>query len=235
MIFSMKRTIAILQKDYKDLSKNMFVASSVFMPLVLAAVYGRAGVKEISGHYMIINLTLCLVAAYVQCSLIAEEKEKNTLRGLMLSPVNTMEILAGKSLLSFIGTIIVIIAGAFLTEYKPANLFTVSIAIALSTVFYIGLGTVLGLVTKSVMEASVVILPFMGIFTFGSALGVFADKYPILKAAEFLPNTQLIELAAQDELGASFIDIGLNLAVILAWVVAIYIVAVIIYRKRMMD
>ncbi|MBP2240912.1 ABC-2 type transport system permease protein [Cytobacillus eiseniae] len=235
MTFSIKRSIAILQKDYKDVSKNLFVGSSIFMPLVLAALYGRLGVESINEFYMIFNMTFCLVAAYVQCSLIAEEKEKNTLRGLMLSPASTVEILAGKSLLSFIATVLVIAFAAFLIEYKPENILVISIALILSTVFYIGLGTVLGLVTKSVMEASVVILPFMAIFSFGSFLTVFAEKYPILKVAEYMPNSQLIILASEVQIGASLADIWFNLLVILAWVAVIYILVVIVYRKRMMD
>lgn len=235
MTFSIKRSIAILQKDYKDVSKNLFVGSSVFMPLVLAALYGRVGVETINEHYLVFNLTFCLVAAYVQCSLIAEEKEKNTLRGLMLSPASTLEILAGKSLLSFIGTILVLAFAAFLTEYKPENILVVSIAIALSAVFYIGLGTVLGLVTKSVMEASVVILPFMGIFSLGSMLTNFADKYSFLMAAEYMPNTQLINLAIEVQNGGGLLDVWFNLAIILAWIAVIYVIVVVVYRKRMMD
>ncbi|KRG14083.1 ABC transporter, partial [Lederbergia galactosidilytica] len=168
MIFSLKRSMAIFQKDYKDVIKNYFVSTSALMPILLAAFYGRMGVETISGHYMVFNLTLCLVAAYVQCALIAEEKEKNTLRGLMLSPASTLEILAGKSLLSFIGTAIIILISAFLIEYKPMDLVVISLAMVLSILFYIGLGTLLGLLTKSVMEASVVIMPFFGLFSFGS-------------------------------------------------------------------
>lgn len=235
MIFSFKRSIAILQKDYKDISKNLFVSSSIFMPILLAFFYGRSGVETIYEHYMIINLAFCIVAAYIQCSLIAEEKEKNTLRGLMLSPASTLDILAGKSLLSFITTILVIGVCVYLTDYKPENLLIVSIAIILSTLFYIGLGTVLGLVTKSVMEASVIILPFLFFFSFGSMLINFADKYPILKLAEYLPNVQIIELANKVELGAGFADVWFNLMIIAAWVVAIFILVVVVFRKRMMD
>ena len=235
MIFSFKRSIAILQKDYKDISKNLFVSSSIFMPILLAFFYGRSGVGTIYEHYMVINLAFCIVAAYIQCSLIAEEKEKNTLRGLMLSPASTLDILAGKSLLSFITTILVIGVCVYLTDYKPENFIIVSCAIILSTLFYIGLGTVLGLVTKSVMEASVIILPFLFFFSFGSILINFADKYPILKLAEYLPNVQIIELANEVQLGAGFMDVWFNLMIIAAWVVAIFILVVVVFRKRMMD
>lgn len=46
---------------------------------------------------MIINMALILVATYVQSALVAEEKEKNTLRGLMLSPASIFEIFAAKA------------------------------------------------------------------------------------------------------------------------------------------
>src|SRR5690606_39173865 len=99
---------AIFQKDFKDFSRNMAVSVVIIIPPILAAIYGRMGVDSIESHYMIINIAFSMVAAFVQCCLIAEEKEKNTLRGLMLSPASTGEILAGKSLLSFILTIGVI-------------------------------------------------------------------------------------------------------------------------------
>lgn len=235
MNLSIKRSVAILQKDYKDISKNLYVSTSVFMPLVMAAIYGRMGTVSIEAHFMVINLTFCLVAAYVQSSLIAEEKEKNTLRGLMLSPASTLDILVGKSLLSFIGTIIVVVICAFLSEYKPENLFIISIAIMLSTVFYIGLGTVLGLVTKSVMEASVVIMPFLFLFSFGTFLTNLVDKYPVLKVAEYLPNIQIVDLANKVQLGSGLTDVWMNLLIIFAWVVAIFALVVVVYRKRMMD
>lgn len=57
---------------------------------------------------MSINITFSMVATYVQCCLIAEEKEKNTLRSLMLSPASTSEILIGKSTLTFISTMLIV-------------------------------------------------------------------------------------------------------------------------------
>ncbi|MDQ0230878.1 ABC transporter permease [Metabacillus malikii] len=235
MTFSMRRSIAILQKDYKDLSKNLFVSSSALMPLILAAIYGRLGVETINEHYMVFNMVLCLVAAYVQCSLIAEEKEKNTLRGLMLSPATTFEIIIGKSLLSFIGTILIVVVAALLTGYAPENLAVVSIAIVLSTFFYIGLGTLLGLITKTIMEASIIILPFMCIFSFGDFLLPLSDTYPIIGVLEYFPNSQLIQLANEVQTGAGMIDVINNIIVIFIWIVAIFSLVTVLYRKRMID
>lgn len=235
MTFSLKRVGAILQKDYKDFTRNMATSIVIFMPPIMAAIYGRMGIGSIDSYYMLINLTFSMVATFVQCCLIAEEKEKNTLRGLMLSPASTAEILGGKSLLSFILTLGVILVSVFLVEYKPQNIAIIALAIILSSFFYIGLGTLLGLFANSVMEASVIVLPVMVIFSFGSFILELADQYPILTAAKNLPNIQLIELANKVEVGAGFNDIISNLGIIFLWVIAISILTVIVYRKRMVD
>ncbi|MBS4220682.1 ABC transporter permease [Bacillus sp. FJAT-49711] len=235
MTFSFKRVNAILQKDYKDFSRNFAVSIVIIIPPITAAIYGRMGIESIDSFYMLINMAFSMVAAFVQCCLIAEEKEKNTLRGLMLSPASTSEILTGKSLLSFILTIGVIIFTVILAEYRPQNIGLVTIAIILSSFFYIGLGTLLGLFSKSVMEASVIVLPVIIIFSIGSFITGLASQYPILKLANYLPNIQLIELAKQVEIGAGFGDVMPNLGIILVWVMLIVVLTTITYRKRMVN
>jgi ABC-2 type transport system permease protein len=235
MTFSWRRVSAIFIKDYKDFSRNFAVSSVIFVAPILAAFYGRMGVDSIETHYMVFNMAFVMVAAFVQCCLIAEEKEKNTLRGLMLSPATTAEILSGKSLLSFFSTIFVIGLSAFLLDYSPKNIGIVAVAIILSALFYLGLGTLLGLYAKSVMEASVLILPFMIVFSFGTFVTILAEKYPILKAAEYLPNVQLLEIAENVENQAGFADILLNIMIIAIWTIIIFAFAVIVFRKRMVD
>ena len=232
----MRRVNAIFQKDVKDASRNSAVSVTVLMPLLMAFIMGKM-YREISidAHYMIINFTMVIVGAFVQCSLIAEEKEKNTLRGLMLSPSSTMEILGGKSLLSFVSTMIVILISVYLTGYQPENIFVVTLAIILTSFFSIGLGTLLGLFAKSVMEASVIAIPFMLIFGLGTVFSVFAEKYPILKIMDYTPSAQLVEVAMADAAGSGFGDVLGNLGIITAWIVVIFGLAVFVFKKRKMD
>ncbi|GGA15571.1 ABC transporter permease [Psychrobacillus lasiicapitis] len=235
MTFSWKRVNAILQKDFKDFSRNSAVSIIIFLPIILAAIYGRMGIDSLQVHFMTINMAFAMVGTYVQCCLIAEEKEKNTLRGLMLSPASTLEILGGKSLLTFVLTIVVVFFSAYLSEYRPASMGIVAFAIILSTLFYIGMGTLLGLVAKSVMESSVIVLPVIGVFTMGSFITAWTEKYPILKVAEFLPNIQLFELAEAVEQGAGFVQVFSELGIIGIWIVVIFALTVVVYRKRMVD
>ncbi|MNB86806.1 hypothetical protein D3C75_337610 [compost metagenome] len=66
MTFSTRRIFAILQKDYKDLSRNLFVSTTLILPLLMAVLFGRMGIEGIASHYIIINLGFILVATYVQ-------------------------------------------------------------------------------------------------------------------------------------------------------------------------
>ncbi|WP_317646561.1 ABC transporter permease [Sporosarcina sp. GW1-11] len=234
-MISMKRMNAILMKDFKDFSRNLYVSTVLILPIGLGIMYGRAGIDSIESHFMLINLAFVMVATFIQSCLIAEEKEKNTLRSLMLSPASTVEILGGKSLLTFILTMFVVVVTAYFSGYNPANIGIIMIAFILSSFFYIALGTLLGLFSKSVMEASVIVLPVVTVFSLGSFLPTLIEQYPILKIGMYLPNIQLIELAAKVEAGGGFGNVILELFIILVWVIVLFLVTRIIYRKKMVD
>ncbi len=235
MKLSIKRVYAIFQKDLKDLSKNMFICTTFIMPIFLAIFYGRMGNVPIEVHYLLINLSLILAATFIQCVIIAEEKERNTLRGLMLSPATIMDILTGKSLVSFIFTIITIIICAMLSGYEPANFMLITIAIIVSTFFYIALGTLLVLLTKSVMEASVIILPFMFIFGFGSFIEPLIEKYPMLTFTKYMPNIQLVDLANKVQAGSGMMDVWSNIGIILGWFIVTAAFVVIVFKRKELD
>ncbi|WP_397539723.1 ABC transporter permease [Rummeliibacillus pycnus] len=235
MNLSIKRMQAILIKDYKEFSRNMAVSSMVFLPLILAAVYSRMGVDTMQGHFMSINMTFSLVATYIQCCLIAEEKEKNTLRSLMLSPATIPEILIGKSMLTFIVTTLIVAGCMFLAEYNPSNLSIMIVALLLSTIFYIAVGTLLGLFAKTVMESSVIVVPVIVLFSLGPTSIAFVDNYPILKIVEWLPSTQLIMLAESLETKFSVGDLVQPFTSILLWIIVTTFATVIVYKKRMVD
>lgn len=235
MIFSLKRMNAIFQKDLKDLTKNIYVGTSLLMPVVLAFMYGKMGDISIEAHYLIINLTLVAVAFFVQSALIAEEREKNTLRGLMLSPATIPEILSGKSLVSFLITMITIVLCAKLSGYEPNNIILIGIAIIISSLFYLALGTLFGLLSRTVIEASVIMLPVMLVFGFGSFIEIFIEKYPILTFIKFMPNIQLINFAEKVQAGSGIGNVWSHLAIIFIWFIGTAIFTVFVYKKREMD
>lgn len=232
---SVNRIQAIFVKDFKDLMKNLFISSSMILPIVMAFMYSRMPDITIDLIYLIINLSFVFVAFLIQCSMIAEEKEKNTLRGLMLSPASTAEILTGKSALSFMMTSITLIASFFIMNYVPGNSFIIAISIAISILFYIILGTLFGLLTNSIMEASVISLPVMFVFGLTNLVEGLAEKYNVSFLIDYLPNMQMIEIARLDETGTTFATILPHLLIIIAWLIVTSIVTMIVFKKKEMN
>jgi ABC-2 type transport system permease protein len=231
----MKWALAIFQNDYKDLSRNLFVSSTLIMPLFFAVFYSQLGTEGIDITYFIINITFSLVATFVQCALIAEEKEKNTLRGLMLSPASTLDSLLGKSALTFMTTLILIAACAFIMGYSPANLLVISLALIVSTFFYIGTGTILGLMTKTVMEASLIVMPALFFFSFSPMLLAYEDRFSIIGLLEYLPNIVLIDLAHQIEGGAGLGSTWVELVILSAWALVVFVGSIVMYNRKQTD
>ncbi|WP_338652301.1 ABC transporter permease [Lysinibacillus sp. Y5S-8] len=231
----MTRIQAILVKDYKEFSRNYAVSTMVLLPLIMAYFFNQSGANTINTYFLSINMAFAVVTTYVQCCLIAEEKEKNTLRSLMLSPASLGDILIGKSLFVLMLTIIAEAVTIILAGYEPANFFIIVIALLLSAVFYIALGTICGLFAKSIMEASFIVLPVMFIFSFGPLALALSSVNPILKIAEWLPSSQLLLLAEAIEGTYSMPDVIIPMLAIIVWTLVSWFFAAVIYKKRMVD
>ena len=229
------RIQSIFIKDYKEFSRNYAVSTMILLPLVLAFFYNRMGIFEVESYFIPINLGFTAVTTFVQCCLIAEEKEKNTLRSLMLSPATLGDILIGKGLLVFIVSAVTIGLTIFLSGYEPANLLLLSIGLIVSILFYLGIGTLCGLFTKSIVEASVFILPVMIVFSFGPLALNAAEQYPILKIAEWLPSVKIVELAYKLEGSYTIMDVTVPILIILVWSIVAWVLTAMIYKKRMVD
>lgn len=230
MNISMKRIQAIFVKDYKEFSRNYAVSSVVLMPIILAIFYGRIGSTSVDIYFLPINMTFSMITAYIQACLIAEEKERNTLRGLMMSPASTVDILLGKSLLVFLTTAVILSISSYLVGYTPNDIITISIA-----VFYLALGTICGLFTKSIMEASLAVLPVMVIFTFGPLVITLGESNILVKVIEWLPSTQLLRIAELSQTGANLSELLSAFIIITIWTIVAVIISMIIFKKRTKD
>ncbi|GGP13246.1 ABC transporter permease subunit [Oceanobacillus neutriphilus] len=235
MTFSVKRFMAIFQKDLKDLYRNLYISSTALMPLIFAVIYSRIGEMPLAMHLFVITLSLALVGTFLQCAIIAEEKEKNTLRGLMLSPATLTEIIAGKSAVTIVITVIVTAVSMFIMDFSLSGRGWLIAGILLSLIFFIALGTWMGLITRSVVEASVYILPVMFIFGMANMFIGLADQFSFLQVLEYTPGIQLEEIANLSEAGAGFDELWKPFAIIGAWVVVTLVLTAVTFKKRMMD
>lgn len=234
MILSYKRIQAIFMKDWKDLMRNSYVLVTLVLPLVFAVMYDRMGAGEV-GALFAINFAFVIAGAFIQSAMVAEEKEKNTLRGLLLSPASIIEVFIGKSLLSAFATILIIVGCILLSNYEIPSLGLFILLSLINIVTFIGIGTMLGLVSKTVMETSIIGMPILIVFGMSSQIKLMIENETILNIIEYLPSEQfssaLIELSKGAELG----DITKNIAVLGIWAIVAAVATIITYKKRRFD
>jgi len=234
MNFSLKRVNAIVLKDWKDLLKNSYILFTLLFPLIFAVLIGKLGLEG-SFTTFPINFALVISGCFVQAAMVAEEKEKNTLRCLLLSPASTIEILIGKSALSAIITIIVIVASVFLSGYQPPSIPIFSLTVFLCLIIYITIGTLLGLLSRTVMETTIVGMPILMLFGTGSLFTAMVDNKIFSKIISILPNAQFDEILLELSKNGGFSDVINNLLILVVWVIITFFVTFSTYGKRRFD
>lgn len=237
MSISLKRAGAIFVKDYKEFSRNYGLSISLMFPLILALLFRSAG-PSLNGAFafsLVLNPSFVILTCLVQACLIAEEKERNTLRSLMLTPATSLDVLIGKSFLVFVMSAVALAAATYLIGYEPASIWAFVAAIILSIILYIAAGTICGLFSKTLLDASLSILPVAFVFTMAPWGAFLVDDYPILNVLDYAPSSQLVHLLGIPHIGFKAIELLEPLLIILAWTVVLTMVSVVLYQWRLKD
>jgi ABC-2 type transport system permease protein len=235
MSISLKRAQAIFVKDYKEFSRNYGISIMLILPIMFAVLFRSAGASLPGASGFLYNTSFVLLTCFAQACLIAEEKERNTLRSLMMTPATTLDVLIGKSSLVFVMSVVVLAIATFIFGYKPASIWAFVATIFLSIILYTAAGTICGLFSKTLLDASLSILPVAFIFT-GAPWGAFLENdYPILKVLDYMPSSQLVHLLGISNTGYTTGDLLKPLLITLVWTVVLTVVSVILYQRRLKD
>jgi ABC-2 type transport system permease protein len=236
MSISLKRAQAIFVKDYKEFSRNYAISIMLLFPIAFALILRSAPPSLLPGAIgIVLNTSFLLLPCFVQTCLIAEEKERNTLRSLMMTPATTMDVLIGKSTLVFVMSSVVLTMATYILSYEPARIWAFVAAIILSIILYTAVGTICGLFSKTILEASLSVVPVSIVFTLIPYGLLRVKDFPILKALEYTPSIQLVHLLGVSSTGFTTGDLLNPLLIILAWTVVLTIVAVVLYQRRLKD
>ncbi|MCO4097753.1 ABC transporter permease [Macrococcoides canis] len=227
------RIKAIARKDFKEFSRNMLLLTMPLAPIVLAVLYSRMpdealneGRPEIA--VLTIGVALSTVLTSAMMTMLAEEKEKHTLRGLINSPATLLDILIGKSIVVSIITLISVACCLFTLKINIFIDVYMIIGFMILFGFFLLLGAGLGLYVSSVSETNAYILPITLIFGMSPMISMFINKEHILyRIANYLPLNQYIELAQKFSL-QSIIVIGI-------WFVSALILNGILFKKSSFD
>lgn len=237
MEFSIRRVNVLFKKELKDIGKNANVICVCALPVLFTIIYSKI-FKENSAKIAILilclQISLVLVSQLVIAVLIAEEKEKNTLRTLMLSGMSPLEFLAGKALITLLTSVVINIAMFFIIGVPVQYLCKYIILTTLVALSMIGIGAVIGAFSSNQMATCIVGMPVMVIFLM---IPVLANLNKALESiAKFFPNynmnLMLIRIFGGKSIGHESLYGMFN---ILAWIVIIAVCFAAVYNKKGLD
>lgn len=250
---TLRRVGALVDKDLMDLIKNPTMLVVLLMPigfmllfrLVIGDTAADAGLTgadlaSVGGEIdkFLLGSGLCMsigmVASMVLIYGIAEEKEKHTLRTLMLANVSAGQISLSKGLVSLVATLVVAAACFFVGGAADASLLApYLLACVLGALPIIFLSLVLGLAARDQMTAGLFSVPVV-IVSLLPMFGMMDEG--IAAVVRYLPTggaDTLVKLAVEGRLLS--VDALVPLAVGLAWTVAGAAVFRLLYKRLAQD
>lgn len=234
MTFSMRRFSAIFRKEVQDFKTNSQVLLMAFLPIILSFLFSRFGVgKEMLG---ITTITAFLfVAGFVQSMVIAEEKEKHTLRVLMLSPASSVEVLFGKSILTACLTLGICIVNLFILDQFSGNLLLLGFIFLCGTILFIVIGTMIGLLAASVPQTSIIGMPILMTMYLAVQFEPMVENKVIKTMIGYLPTSHIVKALNSLVGGTGFSSISGHVLNVAIWLIIALIACLIVYKKKQMD
>ena len=184
----------IIKKQIKDTLKNKTVLIQFVMFPVLTLIFENAinipDMPELFFTKLFSVMYMGMAPLVAVASIIAEEKEKNTLRVLTMANVKAWEYLAGIGI--YVWTICMAGAGVMATTLSSGDIPFYLGVMAAGFIISIAIGACIGSIASNQMAATSLSLPVMLIFSFMPMLAMFNDK--IEKIAGIFYTQQIREL-----------------------------------------
>ncbi len=226
----MNNIAAILKKQLKDTWGNKTVLIQFIMFPVLTLIMNNAIKIDGMPENFFVNLFAVMYMGMApltsMAAVIAEEKEKNTLRVLMMSNVKPHQYLLGIG--SYIwaacmmGTVVICMAGS----YKPQERLYFIMIMAIGILASVLIGAAIGIWSKTQIMASSVAVPVMMIFSFMPMLSMFNTT--IGKIAKFIYSEQISIML--NRIGSMHLGID-NICIMVANLLLFSTLFIIAYRK----
>lgn len=191
----MKHIGAILWKQMKDTLKNKTILIQFLMfPVMTIIMENSIKIEGMPEHFFAVMFAVMYVGMAPLTSMaaiIAEEKEKNTLRVLLMSNVKPMEYLTGVGIyvwgMCMIGAFVIALSG----KYTGLSLLYFMLIMAVGLLVSMLIGAVIGTMSKSQMMATSITVPVMMVFSFMPMLSMFND---VIKKVGKVTYTQQINM-----------------------------------------
>ncbi len=195
----MHNVIAIIKKQLKDTLKNKTVLIQFLLFPMLTLIMNYAVVIDGMPENFFVNLFATMYIGMApltsMAAIIAEEKENNTLRVLIMSNVKPHEYLLGIGIyvwgICMIGAAVICAAGG----YKPQGSVIFMGIMAIGILASLFIGAAIGTWSQTQMMATSVTVPVMMFFSFMPMLSFFNTT--IAKIAKFTYSQQISLMLGQ--------------------------------------
>ena len=228
----MSTIVTMIKKQIKDTAKNKAILIQFVMFPLLTVFMEKAvdiqGMPENFFVHLYAAMYVGMAPLVSMASIISEEKEKNTLRVLMMAKVSPVQYLLGIGSYVFGACMLGSIVFLCLLNEETLSLRALFLVImALGIIASVILGAALGVGSKNQMSATSVTVPVMLLFSFLPILSAFNEK--IAKTAKIVYSEQIHILLGQLGSGVSPAE---GLAVIFANILCFGVIFMILYKKR---
>jgi len=220
----MRSVNAIFIKQAKDMFKNFSVlVMFIIFPLVAFAMthFVAQGNDDIpDGMFATMMASIFVGMALLQsaCTVIAEDREKKSLRFLVLAGVNPLSYLLGIGGVIFVASIFTSLAFAYIGNHAE---FVPFMAIMLSgAVASIILGATIGIYAKNQQAATGLSMPIAMVLGFAPMIATFNER--VAGMVEFF-YTQQINADFSAEITRPLLIIWANIAVLIVLFVMAYV------------
>lgn len=221
---------AIFKKQWKDTFKNKTILLQFIMFPALTLIMNQAITLDGMPENFFVELFAAMYVGMAPltsiAAAIAEEKEKNTLRVLLMSNVKPYEYLLGiGSYIWFacmLGASVICASGSYQAQERLAFLAVMAVGILTSLL----IGAAIGTWSRTQMMATSVTVPVMIVFSFLPMLSMF--NATIAKIAKFFYSEQISILLGQ----VSNLRPGIsNICIIIANIFLFSILFAIAYKR----
>ncbi len=195
----MNHILAIFKKQIKDTLRNKTVfIQFVMFPVMTLIMTNAINIQEMPENFFVIlfaTMYIGMAPLTSIASIISEEKEKNTLRVLIMSNVKPHEYLLGIGsyvwFACMLGGAVICTAGGYNLPTSIAFMGILAIGILTSLL----IGAIIGIGSKTQMMATSITVPVMMIFSFVPMLSLF--NRTIEKIARVLYSEQISRMLNQ--------------------------------------
>lgn len=237
----LNKVLAIAQVKTKAFMGKNCIIMPIFalgFTILMKILYSQMGTssspEELNSYILGMGLVMNIgmMGIYCPCLLLAEEKEKKTLRVLMTSSVNGLEFFLGSILPVFIATVILNFVLMPISGFiiSGSNLITFTIVSVIASLISCIIGMILGIFAKNQVSAGTIMTPILMIFIF---IPIFSELISVLANISKLMFTGILmemtmNMAANTD---QVLNVG-SIAIMLVEVVLSVIVFLFFYKKN---